>query len=80
MPPVDKSRALGQGMIVGVWNLRRINALPWFTFLGRFVRKLEAEDVEKVQEEAERLSDLGKVHADEFNPYGQAYLQAEAAL
>lgn len=42
------------------------------------MRKLTEDDIQKVEDEAERMSDLGKVHADEFNPYGQAYLQAEA--
>lgn len=46
---------------------------------NRFVRKLTAEDVNKVQQEAVRKSRLGEVHADEFNPHGQAYLHAEAA-
>lgn len=44
----------------------------------RFVRQLTADEIQKVQVEAENKSSMGKVHADEFNPYGQAYLQAQA--
>lgn len=43
----------------------------------RFVRKLSEGDAAEVEAEAERRSALGELHADEFNPYGQAYLQAE---
>lgn len=47
--------------------------------IPRFVRKLSEEDVAEVEAEAERRSALGELHADEFNPYGQAYVQAEEA-
>lgn len=40
---------------------------------------LSDADMAEVEEDAERLSELGEVHADEFNPYGQAYLEAEEA-
>lgn len=45
----------------------------------RFVRELSEEEVMKVETEAETMSRLGELHADEFNPYGQAYVQAEEA-
>lgn len=46
---------------------------------NRFVRELSDEDVAAVEAEAERKSLLGELHADEFNPHGQAYVQAEQA-
>lgn len=36
--------------------------------------------MKKVEQEAVKRSEMGKEHADEFNPYGQAYLQAEAMI
>lgn len=51
----------------------------FFFFIARFVRKLSEEDVAEVEAEAERRSKLGELHADEFNPHGQAYVQAEEA-
>lgn len=50
-----------------------------FSLAPRFVRKLSEGDVAEVEVEAERRSALGELHADEFNPYGQAYVQAEEA-
>lgn len=52
---------------------------PAHTLPFRFVRELSAEDVAEVEAEAERRSKMGELHADEFNPYGQAYVQAEEA-
>ncbi|CAM9439477.1 unnamed protein product [Ectocarpus sp. 6 AP-2014] len=51
----------------------------WAGNPAKFVRKLSEEDVAEVEAEAERRSALGELHADEFNPYGQAYVQAEEA-
>lgn len=47
--------------------------------LLRFVRELSEEEVMKMETDAEAMSALGELHADEFNPYGQAYVQAEEA-
>ena len=61
----------------GLFNIYFLFAVR--SVLFRFVRKLSEEDVAEVEAEAERRSALGELHADEFNPYGQAYVQAEEA-
>ncbi|CAM9611197.1 unnamed protein product [Pylaiella littoralis] len=75
---VDEGGQIAAGTVVPPGCLVPKNEL-WAGNPAKFVRKLSEEHVAEVEAEAERRSKLGELHADEFNPYGQAYVQAEEA-
>eukprot|EP00904_Undaria_pinnatifida_P000658 jgi/Undpi1/10593/HiC_scaffold_29.g13043.m1 len=75
---VDEGGQIAAGTVVPPGCLVPKNEL-WAGNPAKFVRELSEEEVMKVETEAETMSRLGELHADEFNPYGQAYVQAEEA-
>eukprot|EP00752_Nemacystus_decipiens_P002127 g2029.t1 len=76
---MDEGAQIAAGTVVPPGCLVPKNEL-WAGNPAKFVRKLSEGDVAEVETEAERRSALGELHADEFNPYGQAYVQAEEAV
>ncbi|CAM9197950.1 unnamed protein product [Discosporangium mesarthrocarpum] len=75
---VEGGGRVAPGTVVPPGRLVPGNEL-WAGNPAKFVRKLSEDDVKSMEEKAQLASQVGKFHADEFNPYGQAYLEAEAS-
>lgn len=79
---VNEGAIVGRGSVLGAGTVvpagASIPALQlWVGNPAKFVRDLTEDDVKQFKKEATDYSKLSEKHADEFLPYGTAYLDAE---